>query len=149
MMLQAYTICIYIYSHSPFPPDEKPSHDSPHGPVAHPAFYNGHGTIKNPLFATRCPMGHPLPLEPLVSLSVPAHSHSPSPPDEQPSHDSPHGPVAHPAFYNGHGTIKNPLFATRCPLGHPLPPEPVICISASAPSPSPPENALLLRRSRS
>ena len=51
--------------------------------------------------------------------------------------------------YNGHGTFKNPIFATRCPLGHPLPLEPLVSISASAPSPSPPENALLLRRSRS
>ena len=89
------------------------------------------------------------PLEPLVSISAPAHSHSPFTPDEKPSHDSLHGPVAHPAFYNGHGTFKNPIFATRCPLGHPLPLEPLVCISAPAHPSSPHDHHPLPRRSRS
>ena len=75
----------------------------------------------------------------LYIMETPAHSHSPSPPDEQPSHDSPHGSVAqHSAFYNGHGTFKNPLIATRCPLGHPLPLEPLVSISAALPIPTAP-----------
>ena len=108
----------------------------------------GAGTLKKPLFATRsCLLGHPLPLEPVVSVSAPAHS--PLPPDEKPSLDSQDVLVAASARSYGAGTFKKPLFATRCLLGHPLPLEPLVSISASAPSPSPPVHTLLLRRSGS
>ena len=73
-------------AHSPLPPDEKPSLDSQDVLVAASARSYGAGTFKNTIFATRCLLGHPLPLEPLVSVSAPAHS--PLPPDEKPSLDS-------------------------------------------------------------
>ena len=94
-----------------------------------------------------CLLGHPLPLEPLVSISAPAHS--PLPPDEKPSLDSQDVLVAASARSYGAGTFKKTFFATRCLLGHPLPLEPLVSISASAPSPSPPVHTLLLRRSGS
>ena len=134
-------------AHSPLPPDEKPSLDSQDVLVAASARPYGAGTFKKTFFATRCLLGHPLPLEPLVSVSAPAHS--PLPPDEKPSLDSQDVLVAASARSYGAGTFKKTFFATRCLLGHPLPLEPLVSISASAPSPSPPVRTLLLRRSGS
>ena len=134
-------------AHSPLPPDEKPSLDSQDVLVAASARSYGAGTFKKTFFATRCLLGHPLPLEPLASVSAPAHS--PLPPDEKPSLDSQDVLVAASARSYGAGTFKKTFFATRCLLGHPLPLEPLVSISASAPSPSPPVHTLLLRRSGS
>ena len=106
---------------------------------------------KKILFATRCLLGHPLPLETLVGIcSAPVHSALPA--DEKPSLDSQDVIlVAHSARSHGRGTyLKKPLFATHCLLDHPLPLEPLVSIySAFAPSPSPPVHTLLLRRSGS
>ena len=134
-------------AHSPLPPDEKLSLDSQDVLVAASARSYGAGTFKKTFFATRCLLGHPLPLEPLVSISAPAHS--PLPPDEKPSLDSQDVLVAASARSYGAGTFKKTFFATRCLLVHPLPLEPLVSISASAPSPSPPVHTLLLRRSGS
>ena len=78
---------------------------------------HGCGTFKKPIFATRCLLGHPLPLEPLVSVSAPAHS--PLPPDEKPSLDSQDVLVAASARSHGRGTFQN-----QTNLRHPLPARP-------------------------
>ena len=86
----------------------------------------------------------------LLDPALPAHPPSPFPPDEKPSLDSQDVLVAASARSHGRGTLKKPLFATRCLLGHPLIHlEPLVSISASAPSPSPHVPTLLLRRSGS
>ena len=189
-------------AHSPLPPDEKPSLDSQDVLVAASARSYGAGTFKNTIFATRCLLGHPLPLEPLVGVSASAHSplstrrealprlpgrpwwppqhaltgpalsrktifatrcllghplpleplvgvsapaHSPLPPDEKPSLDSQDVLVAASARSYGAGTFKNTIFATRCLLGHPLPLEPLVGVSASAHSPLPTRREALPR----
>ena len=149
LLVNAFDSALAAHPPSPFPPDEKPSLDSQDVLVAASARSHGRGTLKKPIFATRCLLDHPLPLEPLmVSVSAPAHS--PLPPwDEKPSLDSQDVLVAASARSHGRGTLKKPIFATRCLLGHPLPLEPLISISASAPSPSPSVHTLLLRRSGS
>ena len=54
-----------LLAHPPnlFPPDETPSLDSQDVLVAASARSYGAGTFRKPLFATRCLLGHPLPLE--------------------------------------------------------------------------------------
>ena len=147
-LVNAFDSALPAHPPSPFPPDEKPSLDSQDVLVAASARSHGRGTFKKPFFATRCLLGHPLPLEPLVSVSAPAHS--PLPPDEKPFLDSRQDVlVAATARSHGRGTFKKPFFATRCLLGHPLPLEPLVSISASAHSPSPPAHTLLLCRSGS